>query len=156
MKKISLFILIVIFNITGFSQDTLYTKEGKVIAGKVTEVTQNEIKYKSASNPDGPVYVINKSDIVLIEYKNGTKDVFQNSSTSTADNSNQNNSSNNPTYTSRRPNFNIIVGTIPYLAWGGWAYRRPYYGYSSGYRHHWNYGNYGHHNNYGHYGKRGR
>lgn len=152
MKTVGLFILLAISSFVGFSQDTLYTKEGKTINGKVTEITQTEIKYKSAANPDGPQYVINKSDIVLIQYKNGSKDVFQNSSSTTIDNSNQNNSNaNNPVYITPRPRVNVIVAAGPYLTWGRrWGYNRPYNYYSYNY-----YGHYGHHANYGHYGRRG-
>jgi len=155
MKTFGLFILIAIFSFAGFSQDTLYTTGGKVITGKVTEISQTEIKYKSASNPDGPLYVIDKSTIVLIEYKNGSKDVFQNSSTNSSntnsDNSTQGNN-NSSNYVTRRPSFNIIVGPTPFFAWGGgWGVNRSYYR-GGGYRYHGHHSHYGHS---GHYGRRG-
>ena len=35
-----------------------------------------DIKYKKFENPDGPSYSILKSDVLLIKYENGNKDVF--------------------------------------------------------------------------------
>ena len=176
MKTLGILTFMVLFNINtnGFSQDTLYTKEGNTINGKVTEVTPDQIKYKKASNPDGPSYVINRSEVVLIHYKNGSKDVFQNSqngsgyNTASNNNSNQNNNSNaDPVYVNTRPNVNVVVGGAPYLAlgggwWGGWGwggyYGRPYYGgywhrnYYGGYHHGYYGGHYGGHYGGGHYG----
>lgn len=47
-----------------------------MIPAKVYEISQSEIKYKKATNPDGPLYVAGKNDIALIEYSNGSKEVF--------------------------------------------------------------------------------
>ena len=64
------------------AQDTIYERNGNVINAKVTEVTQAEIKYKKTSNPDGPVYTMDKNEVTLIQYKNGSKDVFASNSNS--------------------------------------------------------------------------
>lgn len=58
------------------AQDTLYLKNGEFIVGKVLEVNPTEVKYKKAQIMDGPIYVSYKSDIALIQYKNGFKEVF--------------------------------------------------------------------------------
>lgn len=58
------------------SQDTLYLKNGNFIAAKVIEIGTQEIKYKKVQNPDGPMYVINKADVAMIEYASGYKDIF--------------------------------------------------------------------------------
>jgi len=105
MQKALLFIGI-FCSYLGFSQDTIYTRSGSVIAAKVTEINQDEVKYKKAANPDGPTYVVNKNEIALIEYKNGTKDVFA-SSDSDSDSQVQAGAGNNPNYS--RPNTNIII-----------------------------------------------
>ncbi len=91
MKSI-LFILLAIFGISAFAQDTLYTTKGKIITGQVKEITQHEIKYKRAANPDGPLYVVDKTDIVLIHYKNGSKEVFENSGSAATNVSSDDNS----------------------------------------------------------------
>ena len=51
-------------------------KTGEDISGKILEVTSSEIKYKKADNLDGPIFTISKSEVLIIRYKNGTKDVF--------------------------------------------------------------------------------
>jgi hypothetical protein len=42
------------------------------------EVTSSEVKYKKTENLDGPIFTILKSEVLIIRYKNGTKDVFSN------------------------------------------------------------------------------
>lgn len=159
MKNI-LFILSTIFGFSAFAQDTLYTTKGKIITGQVKEITQHEIKYKRAANPDGPLYVVDKTDIVLIHYKNGSKEVFENSGTVASNVSSDDNS--DPVYVNTRPRVNIVVGAAPLYAfaggwgwgWGGWGWNRSYYGgyYRNYGHHHWLHN---HHNHFKHYGRRG-
>lgn len=148
MKTI-FFIFATVFGASVFAQDTLYTTKGKIITGQVIEITQQEVKYKRAANPDGPLYVVDKTDIVLIHYKNGSKDVFENSGSGEASASDmQTNSSNNTVIIDRQPRVNVVVGSaLPYLAWGarGWGWNRPYY--YRGFR--------THNGHYRHYGRRG-
>jgi hypothetical protein len=59
-----------------YSQDILYTTAGSKLKGRVTEINLKDIKYKDFSNLDGPTYVIAKTDIVLIQYSNGTTEVI--------------------------------------------------------------------------------
>jgi hypothetical protein len=58
------------------AQDVIYRTDGGKIEAKVLEVGINEIKYRIFSNPDGPVYTVSKSKVVLITYQNGTHDVI--------------------------------------------------------------------------------
>ncbi len=53
-------------------QDVIYKIDGSKFSGQVTEITPEELKYKSAENPTGPTYVVSIQTILLIEYKNGT------------------------------------------------------------------------------------
>lgn len=77
MKKILLSTLLVIFTIgICFSQDVITKRTGEEIKAKVLEVTKTEIKYKNFNNLDGPAYTISKSDVIMIRYENGTKDIF--------------------------------------------------------------------------------
>ena len=154
MKTIQFIIIGLLVGTRLFSQDTLFTREGHMIAGKVIEINNEDIKYKKSSNIDGPVYVISKSEIVLIEYKNGTKDVFGKTDIS-SNNSNQTNSNNNQNYSNYpsqvyvnpRPSVNVVVGPSPFFnffSWGprwnrGWVYR-PHVNYGGGFH-----GGYGHH-----------
>src|SRR4051812_26823855 len=57
-------------------QDTIYTKAKEKLIGKVIEIGINEIKYKDGTNPDGPMIVLRKSDVMKIKYPNGTETVF--------------------------------------------------------------------------------
>lgn len=62
--------------ILALSQDTLHFRNGSPLVCKVIEISPLEIKYKKIENAEGPVYIINKEDIKLINYQNGTTDSF--------------------------------------------------------------------------------
>ena len=74
MKYILFFITFWSFSV--YSQDIITTKKGEDIVAKVLEVNVNEVKDKKYNNPQGPIYLLLKSDILLIRYENGTKDIF--------------------------------------------------------------------------------
>jgi hypothetical protein len=77
MKQYALILLAIIFTMTGaFSQDIITTKTGEDILAKMVEVGHTEIKYKKFDNPEGPLFTILKSDVLMIRYENGTKDIF--------------------------------------------------------------------------------
>ncbi len=59
-----------------FAQDIITKTNGDEIKVKVLEVNQTEIKYKQFDNLNGPLFTISKSDILIIKYENGSKDVF--------------------------------------------------------------------------------
>jgi len=59
-----------------FSQDVLTKKTGDDIQAKVIEVTTTEVKYKKFDNLNGPLFSILKSELLLVRYENGSKDVF--------------------------------------------------------------------------------
>jgi hypothetical protein len=46
-------------------------KSGDQVNARVTEITDDKIKYKRCDNLDGPVFVANKSTVALIKYSNG-------------------------------------------------------------------------------------
>ena len=56
-------------------------KSGDDIKAKVLEVTQTEIKYKKFESMEGATYTINKSEVLMIRYQDGTKDVFNGNET---------------------------------------------------------------------------
>jgi len=77
MKKIYFTTLIVLFSLTFcYSQDVITKKSGEDIKAKILEVSQDEVKYKKFDNLTGPTFSIMKSEILMIRYENGTKDVF--------------------------------------------------------------------------------
>lgn len=75
MKKI-LFLLLCSVSFVATAQDMITTKKGEDIQAKVLEITINEIKYKRNDNPNSPIYTILKSDVLMIRYENGSKDIF--------------------------------------------------------------------------------
>lgn len=58
------------------AQDIITLKNGEEIMAIVNEVDLNTIKYRKFDNQAGPVYTVNKADVFMIKYENGTKDVF--------------------------------------------------------------------------------
>ncbi|MEM6522939.1 MAG: hypothetical protein AAF693_04070 [Bacteroidota bacterium] len=64
------------------AQDVIVKKNGDEIEAVVLEVSTSEIKYKKYINREGPSYTINKSEVFMIRYENGTKDVFNDSNES--------------------------------------------------------------------------
>ena len=79
MKTIFFLSIVILTTLISFSQDVIYKKDKTKVDAKVLEVGTSEIKYKSTANPDGPIYSINKSDVILIAYQNGTFDSFSSS-----------------------------------------------------------------------------
>jgi uncharacterized protein (TIGR02145 family) len=61
-----------------FSQDTIQLKDGTEVKAIVKEVETYTIKYKRYDNQEGPVYTVQKSDVAVINYANGTRDEFNN------------------------------------------------------------------------------
>ena len=57
--------------------DNIILKDGKEISAKVLEVTPDLIKYKKCDNLEGPLFSINKSDVIMIRYSDGTKDIIK-------------------------------------------------------------------------------
>jgi hypothetical protein len=77
MKKIIFYTVITICTLTNsFSQDMITKKTSEDIKAKVIEVTINEIKYKKFDNLNGPLFTLLKSDVLMIRYENGSKDIF--------------------------------------------------------------------------------
>ena len=122
-----IFTFISLSALSAIAQDTIFTRNGEVIPAKVYEVTPTEIKYKKPSNPDGPLYVTSKDNVALIEYKNGSKDVFQQDNAQAQTNqSNNNNSYNNDSYGYQRPRVNVMIATPPIVIGNTWGYYRPF------------------------------
>ena len=56
--------------------DIIILKDGQELKVKVLEIGPNEIRYKMCGNLTGPTYSKNKSEVFMIKYPNGTKDVI--------------------------------------------------------------------------------
>lgn len=76
MKKSALLLLSVLFILPARSQDTIVFRNADEIEAKVTDITNETISYVRWSNPDGPQYTVNKSDVFYVKYQCGDKDIF--------------------------------------------------------------------------------
>jgi TM2 domain-containing membrane protein YozV len=77
MKKVLIVCIIALCSVgSAFGQDILTLKSGEEIEVLVTEIDQKTVWYKKFNNLDGPLYSLPKSDIFMIKYPNGEKDVF--------------------------------------------------------------------------------
>ena len=102
MKAINLLIFLILFSIKGFSQDTLFTIEGKTILCKVAEVGKDQVKYKSATDAEGQFTWIATFEVAAIHYQNGEREVLNNTTaTSTSSTNDYNTAGQNNTNTSQ-------------------------------------------------------
>lgn len=86
MKKISTLLVALLFNLGLMSaQDMITKKTSEDIKAKILEVTTTEIKYKKFENQTGPTFSILKSDVLMVRYENGSKDVFTNVQSGSSD-----------------------------------------------------------------------
>jgi hypothetical protein len=69
-------IAFIVFPIISFAQDVIIKKNGDEIQSKVFEVDSNYIKYKRFDNVDGPNYILSKTEVFMIKYANGTKEII--------------------------------------------------------------------------------
>lgn len=76
MKKIRLLTLTLLISFAVQAQDLIIKRNGDEIKSKVLEVALTIIKYKKFDNPNGPTFEILKSEVFIIKYENGTKDVI--------------------------------------------------------------------------------
>ncbi len=80
MKKqnfiITLIAIALMMNFSTNAQDTIVKLNHEMILSKIVEVSTEVVKYKKQDNLSGPVYMINKSEINQIIYKNGMVDKF--------------------------------------------------------------------------------
>lgn len=75
MKKlITICLALLCYN--ALAQDLITKKDGTDIQAKVLEVTTNEVKYKLYDEPNGVTYTSRKSELLMIRYESGRKDVF--------------------------------------------------------------------------------
>jgi hypothetical protein len=57
--------------------DQITFRDGTEKAANVLEIGQKEIRYKACDMPEGPVFVKFKSDVFMIVYKDGHREVFK-------------------------------------------------------------------------------
>jgi hypothetical protein len=75
MKK--LFILLLFLSLTHLSnaQDYILKRDGNEVYGNITEISSTEIRYNDTINKS-VIRVLNKSDVFMIKFRNGMKEVY--------------------------------------------------------------------------------
>ncbi len=58
------------------AQDTIYKVNRDVVVANVQEVGTTEIRYKRFAAPDGPMYIVRKSEVWKIVYADGATETF--------------------------------------------------------------------------------
>jgi Outer membrane protein beta-barrel domain len=75
-KTFTLLITIVVFCVATQAQDLIILRDGSEIKALVQEVGKTDIKYRRFTNQAGPLYLVEKTLIFKIKYKNGKTDFF--------------------------------------------------------------------------------
>lgn len=73
-------ILLITWQISLSAQDIITKKDGTDIKADVLEISSDEVKYKLFEDPDGVIYIDRKSDIVMIQYESGRREIFTDNS----------------------------------------------------------------------------
>jgi hypothetical protein len=81
MKKI-LFTLFLFSGYLCHSQDIILKTDKSELKAKVVEINDAEVKYKKWDNLEGPVYSMGKTNIFMIIYANGQREIFRQANTS--------------------------------------------------------------------------
>ncbi|SHJ42242.1 hypothetical protein SAMN02745146_3115 [Hymenobacter daecheongensis DSM 21074] len=76
MHRLLLFVFFSLLALTAQAQDLLTKQNGDEVPVKVLEITPTEVRYKRTDNPDGPLISVRRSDVFMIRYANGTKEVM--------------------------------------------------------------------------------
>ena len=75
------FIFAVVFLLAGgifsvYAQDVIILRTGEKIEAQVTELSPTEIRYKAYDNLNGPVVVVPRASVLVIEYQNGKREII--------------------------------------------------------------------------------
>jgi hypothetical protein len=77
-RKLILMLACLAFFVQGvYAQDVIMKKNGDDVKAKIAEIATEYVKYKKFENPTGPDYTIDTSDIFMIKYEDGSKDMFE-------------------------------------------------------------------------------
>lgn len=76
IKKLLLFVLLFGVSAFLFAQDVIVKTDGSEIKTKVIEITDLTLKFRLFDKADAPIISINKSDVFMVIYENGTREAF--------------------------------------------------------------------------------
>jgi hypothetical protein len=73
MKTTSIVILLILFAQLGISQDVIHKESGEQISANVIEITPESVKYKSPTNPNGPIIGLSIESLSHVIFENGER-----------------------------------------------------------------------------------
>jgi len=66
-----------ISSIYSYAQDIIVLQNGEEVSTKVLKISTSEIEYKMFNHLDGPTRIVAKTDVFMIIYENGTREVMK-------------------------------------------------------------------------------
>ncbi len=76
MKRNLLVALLILVSFGAFAQDIIVKKNGDEISALILEIDLEKIKFKRFDYQEGPTIFIAKSDVFMVKYANGTREVI--------------------------------------------------------------------------------
>jgi|GEM_PF-3834280 len=76
MKKLFALLFIAVLCESADAQDLIIKHNGDTIRAKITEISDDVVRYKKQNNLNGPTFVTSKSEINKLVYANGTQEVM--------------------------------------------------------------------------------
>ncbi|MDU0369749.1 hypothetical protein ACFPAF_05030 [Hymenobacter endophyticus] len=76
MNRLLLSLILLLAGFAAHAQDLLTKTTGEEVQVKVLEITPTEVRYKRTDNPDGPLITMRRTDVFMIRYANGTKEML--------------------------------------------------------------------------------
>ena len=76
MKRLLILFVSLLVGCIMSAQDIITKNDGTDIQAKVMEVGQSQISYKKFSNLNGPTYTLSLSEILMITYENGEREMY--------------------------------------------------------------------------------
>lgn len=64
-------------SVSAWAQDVIVKKDGSLVVCRILEVTQTEVVYQKWDDKDESKYIVNQGDLTSIQYKDGTKRLFE-------------------------------------------------------------------------------
>jgi hypothetical protein len=77
MKTLILTLFICCFAVLSYGQDVIIKVSGEEVPAKVEEITLREILFRHPDSLHGPSLRLAKSEVFMIRFANGTREVFQ-------------------------------------------------------------------------------
>lgn len=76
MKRFFLLVAFITTTLLAAAQDVIVMHDGSEVKSKVRQIGTSEVKYHKFENLDGPIYTVPRSEVFIIRYENGSKEVI--------------------------------------------------------------------------------